>query len=728
MAVNDDAKELGGILGEIKRAIEDLDGGFKKGSNSLQSIVDIASQYNDYQSNSIKLNSEQLSQLSKKLKNEKSSLESSQQSLQNSIAQNAQEKLKLQLQINSLKTQRSTKSEVSRLQKEYDNINNTLYEQETLFEQINDVLTDTNNQISEIEKGLDRAAKNEKLNERFGSLNSKAEKFGNILGISLTFSGLLSILKETDKVLADFSKSMNMTYSDSVKLKKEYGEIAKASGDDALNSTRLLETQSAIGEALGTNAKINEADLKTFTKLRVQAGYTNEELMGIQQLSLLNGKSLEKNTSEILGGAKAYASRNKMVVNEKQVLKEVSKASAALKLSLGGSTKALAESVVKAKQFGLTLEQTEKMSQSLLNFEDSIESELSAELLTGKNLNLERARGLALNGQTADAAAEIAAQVGSAADFGKMNVIQQEAIAKAVGMERNELAQSLMDKEALAKIGFKDAEAAKAKYDLYRKTMTAEQAATKLGNEELAKQYEQQGIQERFNNSMEKLKTILSDNILPAMKSMGDFLADHATAITGIVTAYITLRGLMMAQQVMSGISYALELKKKGIIDKENASKAIGIGLSGQELAKQVAIAAAWVIANPLLALGGLALAAGVGVLVASQMSAAKSMKDGVINPKGGMVVSGEKGSIQLDKNDSIIAGTNLGGGKSSGGGGTNANAVVNAIAELRRDINALANRPINVSMDGKKVIEATTGAQPNTQGDESRKNSYRMS
>ena len=109
MAVNDDAKELGGILGEIKRAIEDLDGGFKKGSNSLQSIVDIASQYNDYQSNSIKLNSEQLSQLSKKLKNEKSSLESSQQSLQNSISQNAQEKLKLQLQINSLKTHTKTK-------------------------------------------------------------------------------------------------------------------------------------------------------------------------------------------------------------------------------------------------------------------------------------------------------------------------------------------------------------------------------------------------------------------------------------------------------------------------------------------------------------------------------------------------------------------------------------------------------------------------------------------
>jgi hypothetical protein len=35
-------------------------------------------------------------------------------------------------------------------------------------------------------------------------------------------------------------------------------------------------------------------------------------------------------------------------------------------------------------------------------------------------------------------------------------------------------------------------------------------------------------------------------------------------------------------------------------------------------------------------------------------------MKDGVIGPDGEMVVSGPKGSIQLDKDDSIIAGTNL--------------------------------------------------------------------
>ena len=144
--------------------------------------------------------------------------------------------------------------------------------------------------------------------------------------------------------------------------------------------------------------------------------------------------------------------------------------------------------------------------------------------------------------------------------------------------------------------------------------------------------------------------------------------------------------------------------------------------MGGRELAQQVAIAAAWVIANPIKALVGLGLAAGVGMLVASQMSSVPKIKDGMIDPQGGLLVSGPEGSIQLDKKDSIVAGTNL------GGGGNNQNNNSNELRELKNMVAAIANRPINVSIDGKKVIEATTGNQPNTVGDESRKNSYRIS
>jgi hypothetical protein len=172
-----------------------------------------------------------------------------------------------------------------------------------------------------------------------------------------------------------------------------------------------------------------------------------------RKLTLATGGNLKDNTKQFLGTVAALNAQNKLTVNEKQLLKEVSNTSAAIKLSIGGTTKGLAEAAFQAKQFGINLDQADKIAESLLDFESSITNELSAELITGKDLNLERARLLALNGDIAGASAEILKQVKGSAEFTAMNRIQQEALAKAVGMSREELAASLVEREALNKIG-----------------------------------------------------------------------------------------------------------------------------------------------------------------------------------------------------------------------------------------------------------------------------------
>jgi len=59
--------------------------------------------------------------------------------------------------------------------------------------------------------------------------------------------------------------------------------------------------------------------------------------------------------------------------------------------------------------------------------------------------------------------------------------------------------------------------------------------------------------------------------------------------------------------------------------------------------------------------------------------------------------------------------------------GGINIGEGNKDMNELKGAIMALATRPVDVAIDGTKVIEATTGARPNTQGVESAKNSYRI-
>jgi hypothetical protein len=485
---------------------------------------------------------------------------------------------------------------------------------------------------------------------------------------------LVDALFKSDKGAGEMAKSMNMTYDSALATRRELGNIAAMSGDVALNTKGLQETYVAIGESLGSNAMANKETLKTFTKLREQAGYTNEQLAELNKLSLVNGKSLEDNTKEILGGAKAYASRKGLVINEKQVLNDVVKASASLKLSLGGSADALAKSAVQARSVGLNLEQAASMADQLLNFESSIESELSAELLTGKDLNFEKARTLALNNDIAGAAEEIANQVGSSADFAKMNAIQQEAIAKAAGLTKDQLAQSLMDREALAKLSGVEGKDAKEKFDNLVKQVGLEEAKKRLGNDQLANQYQQQSVQERFAQATEKLQEIfvqIAEPILSIVSPLMNLVSTVLPAINFLLQPLI--QGFQLIGDIVGVISSGISSFTGWLAQGSAAANALKVVLA--PIAAIVGVIAAGMIyaslaAIPVIgpALGAIAVAGMVAMLAKAASGAMSGAKQGndIMSPGGSgggygkRTLFGPEGAIQLNNKDTVIAGTNL--------------------------------------------------------------------
>lgn len=505
--------------------------------------------------------------------------------------------------------------------------------------------------------------------EASGELPSRWKTFGMLVGKTfkglgksltdplVTIGGLKNLFTTIDDRAGKMAKSMNMTYSEALSTGRELSSMATSSGDIALNGENLAETLMFVGKQLGSNAKLNEADLKTFTKLREQAGFTNEELYGIQQLSLVNGKSLEKNTEEILGGAKAYASRNKLVVNEKDILREVSKTSATIKLSLGGSAEAVAEAAVQAKQFGLNLEQADKIAQSLLQFESSIENELSAELLLGKDLNFEKARQLSLNNDIAGAAEEIAKQVGTSANFANMNAIQQEAIARAAGLTKDELAQSLMDREALANLSAKEGESAQEAFNRLVQEVGMEEAKKRLGEEGLANQFEQQSVQEKFNQSVDHLKEVLISIVDGPFGTILEILSKSMGLITsigiGLGTWYTVSKGIAFYSSITAAANKNNITFGKQILTQLKTA----LGLSQAKAAADVVSSAAisWGTLVPVVL--------GAGMAAWSLLS---SFGDDIVSPGesrngyGKRTLFGPEGAIQLNDKDTVIAGTNL--------------------------------------------------------------------
>jgi hypothetical protein len=591
-------------IGEIERGFKAILDEVKATSNSfnsakrnLTSLSSISSQIRDHQLGINQLSSKQLTQLKSKLDSELKSL-----SINNEGLKQQQKDLEAKKSRTKLSTQEQ--QQLNRINILLNNTNALLQDQDSLQKQLNDKLEEEIHSRETIEKKLgvaggllrgiskipilgDLVDTNEALQVAEGTIETTES---GVRGLGAAFknlgkqamSGLLNTanllqfavvelvlaLKATDDGAGDMAKKMNLTYTEALRVRGELGTIAGISGDAALNTKNLQESYMAVGQALGSNAMLNQQDLITMTKLTQQAGLTHDELMGIEKLSLVNGKTLEQNTKEILGGAKVYASRNKLILNEKQILREVNNASASLKLTLGGSAEQVAIAAAKTKQFGLNLEQAEKIAQSLLNFESSIEAELSAELLTGKNLNLEKARLLALNGDIAGASAEIANQVGKSSDFAKMNVIQQESLAKAAGMTRDELAQSLMDREALAKLSAVEGASAQEKFNNLVKQVGLEKAKKQLGDEALANQFAQQNTQERFTQSIEKLKELFIQLAEPILQIVSPF-ADLVSNILPLINVVLqpAIAALRVIGSLISGIVKLITLDFSGAMD-----------------------------------------------------------------------------------------------------------------------------------------------------------------
>jgi len=575
-----------------------------------------------------------------------------------------------------------------------------------------------------------------KMGENLKNAFSKANM------IQLAITQLVDALIKTDQSTGDLAKNMGISYDESLQMVDSMNNIANVSGETYVTTEKLVKSQIALSKAFGTNAQLSGELLKDYTQITEQAGYSAEAATSLGKITQATGGDLSKNTASILGAATAFNVTNKLALNEKEIVEEVAKTGAATVLTFGKSAKALANNVLEAKKFGLNLEQASKISEGLLNFQSSIESELEAELLTGKQLNFEQARFLALQGKTGEAAAEVAKQVGGSAEFGKMNVIQQEALAKSVGLSRDDLAQSILDREVLAKLGEKEGTAQEAYNKLKAQGLSDDAIAAKLGDEKLASQLKSQSVQERFNASIAKMQDIFVSIAEPILAIVSP-LMDLATSVLPIINMILqpilwTFKQIGAAVQGFTSlIKGDLKDGMGGVVQIAQsiatiwAGIVLGAKLLGKETLKNItyqntlgtlltkdfwksiagAIAKAWGSIVGFLGPFGIPIAIAAGAGLVGLASKFFSKGNDIVSPGyGKRTLMAPEGAIQLNDKDTIIAGTDLGGGKTpspTSSPSIDLSPLLAKMDQMNAILNQLLTKEGTVTLDGNKVGQA---------------------
>lgn len=519
---------------------------------------------------------------------------------------------KLEIETNSMSL---SAKQLLYLQKQTEELNKQNIERETALKQVNTL-------SNAIGAGLQNTKLSNIKNQIVGFIQNP------LTIVTFLVAELVKTFLSLDKGIGDFAKDMNLTYRDAANLNIEFNKMANYSGEVGVTTKGIRETMATIGKSMGSNAILNEKDAVTMTKLRDVAGLANDELAEMEKLSLATGTSLEKNVENTLYAAKTTALNNGVLLNEKQIMQEVAKASAATKLSLANNPEALAKAAAQAKSLGMNLEQVSSIADKMLDIESSISNELEAELLTGKNLNLEQARLYALNNDMEGLSREIAKNFGSAAEFSKMNRLQQEAAAKAVGMSREELAKTLTDQEALKGYSGKQAEDAKAALEAARARGMSEAEIKKQGINGLM---QQQSMQDRFNQSIEKLKEIFVSLVTPLMPVLDIFMMILkpinwiATAIGSVMSFLGQISGGILPKIISGFIAFKL---LTGGIGTNIAG--IGKGLLG--------------IGKNLISGGGIKSA--VGGMFGSKAAGAATTASGAAGKASGSSGKGIKGAL----------------------------------------------------------------------------------
>ena len=331
------------------------------------------------------------------------------------------------------------------------------------------------------------------------------------------FMALLALGQEFAQKTADIGKSfLDMNTSASTVA----GSLkTMASNSRYMNYEEAANALKSMNAVAGTSVMISGEQIDAYHKYTHFLGLSEKAAQGLYKVSLLSGKEFGNVGDEIGGVVKGLNQANGTSMSLNDIMEEVTNASAKSMANIGSNPAKLAAAAFQAKKLGLTLDQVAAAGESHLDFENSIAKEMEAELLLGKNLNLETMRAASLSGDEATVAKEMNRLLEENYDSTKGNKIQQKALADAMGVSVEELHSMNQARLLQKKMGDMDAKTRIAAEKEVNKLM-----ATGLTHEEALKQLTKESLQdtilkgetaEATNRALEDAKEKLKGALMP---------------------------------------------------------------------------------------------------------------------------------------------------------------------------------------------------------------------
>jgi hypothetical protein len=140
-------------------------------------------------------------------------------------------------------------------------------------------------------------------------------------------------------------------------------------------------------------------------------------------------------------------------VSPNTVMRDIANSSESIAKFTGMTPEHLMKAAIQATRLGTTLSTIAGSMEGMLEFQSSLNAEIEASVMLGRDVNLQKARELALAGKADEFAVELTKQVGSQAEFEAMNVLQRKSLATALGISVEQMSKMVNNQEKVRTLG-----------------------------------------------------------------------------------------------------------------------------------------------------------------------------------------------------------------------------------------------------------------------------------
>ena len=291
----------------------------------------------------------------------------------------------------------------------------------------------------------------------FGMLSGAAKAFtatlmfnpiiaiiASILILLTLMKKLVSLSNEFAKAAAEAAEAHGTSVVAMTEMKLQAAETSFHGKNILADSKDILAVQAQVAKEMGTSYAVSGEMASNIAETGRAFGFGVEAAGEFTSALMQNGVAvgdthqlLQDVGGELLGtGLNAGAVIQDMTQNSKMIGKHFK-----------GNVKEFKKAAIQAAKMGVSLESMSNVADALLDIEGSMTAQFELQALTGKQMNLDDARRLAMQGDIAGATQSVLDQVGGIHELNQMDYFEKKKLAEATGLEIDELYKAARMKE-----------------------------------------------------------------------------------------------------------------------------------------------------------------------------------------------------------------------------------------------------------------------------------------